>query len=159
VQSINYFRVLGVASDATPEEMKSAFRRRCRQTHPDAGGNDDQFTEVTEAYAVLSDPIKRREWEHAYEMEAAALGHHVCPQCFAVNRVRALRKGEIARCANCHEHLEVTSDERDRRYNDALREQLSDLLLTIGAESGALARDAIVSAADGIRKRLGIRRG
>lgn len=157
--AINHFRVLGITAAATAAEMKSAYRKRCLETHPDHGGKQDAFDEVTTAYAVLSDPTKRREWELAYLEQARVLGHFVCPSCFAINRIRALAEGEAARCAVCKTHLETSPEMRDVRYKEALRAQVSDLLLTLGAETGSLAKDAVVAAANGIRRRFGITRG
>ncbi len=58
----NYYVILGVATNATPEEIKAAFRRRARESHPDTSGLESGlFLEVPEAYGVLSDPERRRE--------------------------------------------------------------------------------------------------
>jgi len=55
----NYYRVLGVHSNATPEEIKSAYRAKSRATHPDQGGSAAAFEEVKGAYQVLRDVDKR----------------------------------------------------------------------------------------------------
>lgn len=157
--SINHFRVLGIRASATQDDIKAAYRRRARDTHPDHGGSSDDFAEVKEAYETLSDPAKRTEWEDGYLREAASLGHFVCSECFAVNRVRSVRAGVTVRCAGCKSILDVTPEDREARYKDALREQVSDLVLTLGAETGSLAKDAIVAAADGIRRKFKIHRG
>lgn len=57
----NYYLILGVNSTATLEEIKSAFRRRAMELHPDHSGREsDPFLEIQEAYDVLSDPDRRR---------------------------------------------------------------------------------------------------
>lgn len=65
----DYYAVLGVDPDASPEDIKSAFRRLAREHHPDATGGDrnseQRYKEASEAYAVLSDPSKRRQYDAA----------------------------------------------------------------------------------------------
>ena len=59
----NYYDVLGVQRDATQDDIKKAFRRLAAKYHPDAGGDEKKFAEVSEAYTVLSDEQKRREYD------------------------------------------------------------------------------------------------
>jgi molecular chaperone DnaJ len=65
----DYYAVLGVQEDASPDDIKQAFRRLAREHHPDATGGDpaseQRYKEISEAYAVLSDPRKRREYDAA----------------------------------------------------------------------------------------------
>ena len=63
----NYWSLLGVSSDCSPRQLKSAFRREARKWHPDLNKNDknaeERFKLINEAYVILSDPKKRIEWE------------------------------------------------------------------------------------------------
>ncbi|HEY9174276.1 MAG TPA: DnaJ domain-containing protein [Verrucomicrobiae bacterium] len=60
----NYYVILGVATNATPAEIKAAFRRRAMELHPDRSGiGSEPFIEVQEAYGVLSDPDRRRHYD------------------------------------------------------------------------------------------------
>lgn len=57
--SFNPYEVLGIGEDATPAEIKRAYRRLVKKTHPDSGGSTEEFRRVNEAYLILSDPEKR----------------------------------------------------------------------------------------------------
>ena len=63
----NYWSLLGVSPDCEPSELKSAFRKEARKWHPDLNKNninaEERFKLINEAYAILSDPKKRIEWE------------------------------------------------------------------------------------------------
>lgn len=62
--SKNYYVILGVASDASGDDIKSAFRRRAMELHPDTSGLESgPFLELQEAYGVLSDPQRRRHYD------------------------------------------------------------------------------------------------
>jgi molecular chaperone DnaJ len=65
----DFYRELGVSSDATQDEIKKAYRKLARKNHPDANpGNEEaerKFKAVSEAYGVLSDQGKRKEYDEA----------------------------------------------------------------------------------------------
>lgn len=61
----DYYTVLGVDKKATQDDIKKAFRKLAHKYHPDKGGQDEsRFKEITEAYSVLSDDKKRREYDN-----------------------------------------------------------------------------------------------
>ncbi len=61
----DYYEVLGVSKDASESEIKSAFRKLAKKYHPDnkETGDEAKFKEIGEAYAVLSDENKRRQYD------------------------------------------------------------------------------------------------
>ncbi|MFM1799938.1 MAG: hypothetical protein RLZZ117_2216 [Cyanobacteriota bacterium] len=65
--ALDYWQVLGLEPGADAARLKRAFREQARRWHPDLNGNDpvaeERFKRVNEAYAVLSDPRRRRAWE------------------------------------------------------------------------------------------------
>ncbi len=62
----DFYETLGVSKDASDEEIKRAFRKLAKQYHPDVNkepGAEEKFKEIGEAYAVLSDPNKRKQYD------------------------------------------------------------------------------------------------
>ena len=63
----DYYEVLGVPRDATPEQLKAAYRKLAMQYHPDRNNGDkgaeEKFKEVGEAYSILSDPSKKEQFD------------------------------------------------------------------------------------------------
>ncbi|WP_405143578.1 molecular chaperone DnaJ [Sphaerisporangium sp. NBC_01403] len=74
----DYYAVLGVSKTATAEEIKKAYRRLARKYHPDANqGNTEteaKFKQVSEAYDVLSDTKRRKEYDEARALFGSGLG-------------------------------------------------------------------------------------
>jgi molecular chaperone DnaJ len=71
----DYYATLGVSKEATADEIKRAYRRLARELHPDANPDDPRaegrFKEVGEAYAVVGDPERRREYDELRRLGAA----------------------------------------------------------------------------------------
>lgn len=75
--AIDHYRTLGVARDASTDEIRRAFRRLARETHPDANpgdpGAEQRFRDVATAYEVLSDPDRRRRYDRGETFDVADL--------------------------------------------------------------------------------------
>ena len=74
----DYYKVLGVASDATPKEITKAYRKLARENHPDANpGNDaaeERFKEISSAYDVVGDAERRKEYDEVRRLGPMAGG-------------------------------------------------------------------------------------
>jgi curved DNA-binding protein CbpA len=71
-----YYQILGVSPLALPDDIKRAFHKLAHLHHPDKGGDAETFKAISEAYAVLSNPEKRQQ----YDLELKRYAEHVAQQ-------------------------------------------------------------------------------
>ena len=64
----DYYKILGIPENALDVEIKKTYRKLALEHHPDQNKNDpkseEKFKQITEAYGVLIDPQKRKEYDH-----------------------------------------------------------------------------------------------
>jgi len=67
---VNYYKTLGLSITATQDEIRKAYRKLAKQYHPDANPGNEKaeqlFKAVAEAYTVLSDEVKRNEYDRKF---------------------------------------------------------------------------------------------
>ncbi|HEV2735251.1 MAG TPA: DnaJ domain-containing protein, partial [Longimicrobiaceae bacterium] len=77
-QSKDFYRILGVAENASADEIKKSYRKLAKKYHPDANPNDttaaERFKEISEAYSVLSDDDKRKQYYQMRKFGAFGAG-------------------------------------------------------------------------------------
>ena len=119
----DFYEILGVASEATADEIKKAYRKLAQKHHPDANPDDseaeERFKEISEAYATLSNAEQRKEYDQVRRMvgtggfagygspvvggsAGSRCGSRTCPTCSVVLAASATylgsdRGGERAR--------------------------------------------------------------
>ena len=81
---MTHYDTLGVPRDATPEDIKRAYRRASAQHHPDRPhGDEAQMTKVNIAYKVLSDPAKRKHYDETGEDDAPSEAQSITEEATA----------------------------------------------------------------------------
>lgn len=63
---MDYYSVLGVQRDATPDDIKRAYRKLASKHHPDKGGDNATFQNIQVAYDTLSDPQRRQQYDNPH---------------------------------------------------------------------------------------------
>jgi len=89
----DYYEVLGVSKSSSPDEVKQQYRKLALKFHPDRNKSSEageHFKEISEAYAVLSDPEKKQ------IAQKSRLYMKICFNCGARNSIAA------SRCRKCH---------------------------------------------------------
>lgn len=61
---MDYYQILGINKSASAEEIKSAYKKKAMQHHPDKGGDAETFKRINEAYQILSDQNKKQNYDH-----------------------------------------------------------------------------------------------
>jgi molecular chaperone DnaJ len=102
----NYYLILGITSDATQEEIRSAYRDKAKRWHPDRSGEGSEpFLAIREAYEVLCDPVRRQ----AYDQERAR------QEAERQAAARVVRVEPLRRASSHAEPLVPDQGERRRR--------------------------------------------
>ncbi len=111
----DYYKTLGVDKKASAEEIKKAYRKLARQYHPDRNPDDKQaearFKEISQAYDVLGDPEKRKQYDSASGPFAAGAG--------GPGRLRRLRQLRLRRLLDGRHPLEPVRRRGGRRARGA----------------------------------------
>lgn len=68
----SFYNILGLASDATDKQVKDAYRRAARTSHPDVGGSEELFHSVSVAYETLGNPARRQKYDTVNGSQSAS---------------------------------------------------------------------------------------
>ena len=124
----DYYAMLSISEHSTPDQIKIAWREAAKKLHPDRGGDPAVFSELSEAYDVLSNPNKKT----AYDLAFRAISSLRC-QCG-----RAKLPGADL-CTWCALSVAQDIDKREAQQRKVAREQRMDRIKSWlkGSSSGA----------------------
>ena len=137
----DYYDVLGVKKTASTDEVKKAFRRLARKHHPDAGGDEEKFKEINEAYEVLSDVEKRKQYDQYGQYFAGGVppGYGAGGSSPGSSRYQTVDGGEY------HRHDQQRYDESARRPVPQLKDDTTGVAQhRLDEAGGPLERVAIL---------------
>jgi curved DNA-binding protein CbpA len=97
-----YYKILGIEENVTESDIRRAYIKLAKETHPDRGGNEEEFKKVNKAYEILIDKSKRKEYDNGNEnvsvekygydygetVEESAIGEHLKDLNYLYNELR-----------------------------------------------------------------------
>lgn len=85
--SVDPYKTLGVEKDAGPDDVKRAYRKRAKKTHPDVGGKSEEFEKVQRSYMILSDPARRKRFDETGQDEERPIDDPMVPVLALVSKM------------------------------------------------------------------------
>lgn len=114
----NYYILLGIHKTANPNEIKAAYRRLAKKYHPDkTSGNklaEDYFKEIQQAYSVLSNSAKRKNYD---------LSHSVGSAYYQPSPVATQQKHYTPYSGNAYQYAQQQADATHPRYQTTKTEE------------------------------------
>jgi curved DNA-binding protein CbpA len=115
---MSLYDTIGVDKKATLEDIKTAFRKRAKEMHPDKGGNEKEMSALTKAYGILSDEQKREHYDKTGQED----------QGDNENKAISIMLQEWAKCiSQAIDSKKTTSINLQRRVQEGLKKQLSNV--------------------------------
>lgn len=155
----NLYVLLGVAPGASADEVKSAFRRKAREAHPDLNGDSAQFVALKEAYAILGNPEQRAKYDQERRAWMKQIGAVECPACGHANRItHRPADGQRVRCWHCKTQLALSFDDLLAAQRQSLVNEAARVVDELGVDLADLAADAVHAGIGRLRQRFGLHR-
>jgi|TARA_R110000796_G_scaffold171208_2_gene288216 molecular chaperone DnaJ len=116
----NYYDILGVREDSTPEEIKRAYRKLSKEHHPDMGGDGEKFKNISEAYGTLGEKNKKNEYDNRRNnpFSGGNMGQDdIFDQFFHGQQ----RGGNVQQAENLNANVDVTLEEINNGTTKTIR--------------------------------------
>lgn len=151
----NLYLRLNVSQSASPEEIKKSYHRLAREAHPDKqSGDTDRFVSLREAYGILSDDAKRKDYDAKRAQWAKQAGAIICVPCGTANVVKRRPKaGEHVVCAHCESRLPLDVASAVALQKQRLISEAARVVNDVGAELADAAADVLKAQINKLRKR------
>ena len=109
INNEEYYELLGVNKNSENKDIKKAYRKLAIKLHPDKGGNPEKFKEITEAYNVLMDPIKKEIYDT--QGKEALNGGGMYSQGDIFSQMFSGNRNQIKKGKNVEHILNITFEE------------------------------------------------
>lgn len=159
---MDYYSILGIAKNATPDQIKKAYREKVKEHHPDKGGDAEHFKRINEAYETLKDPAKKQNYDNPqpqqrqqqYQYRSSDMNDIF--NAFFGNKTSMRRNADIGLSVSVELKEIATGKDIIGRYRlNSGREEVANIRIPAGIESGTTLRfrglgdDTVVNAPRG----------
>lgn len=146
------YETLGVAKDATADAIKAAFHAAAKRTHPDVGGDIEDFQEVNLAYEVLSDPDMRAKYDNGEPINAGHINDERRKALAVIESLLADAIGEIIKSQGEPVYADIVATMR-RIINERMQkldEAVADAIQKIERLKGLAGRFIVPEGKDNV---------
>jgi molecular chaperone DnaJ len=130
----NHYTTLGVDKNASQDEIKKKFRELSKQHHPDKGGDEEVFKKINEAYSVLGDPDKRKEYDNPRTHSMGGNVDDIYEQMF---RMHNRNRSETVKISpNVNINLSITLDDVFKGVTKSITYTIHKVCMPCNGEGG-----------------------
>ena len=146
---MDYYKIFGIEKNASPEDIKKAYRKLASQHHPDKGGDTAKFQQIQEAYTILSDPQKKQQYDNSTTNGFSSDHFGFATPGFDVNDLFSQMFGQKRQQAGfkqllrCQINVDLRDSYEGRNHNIFLRTDQDQHQLTIQIPKGVSTGDRI----------------
>lgn len=156
---IDLYAILGLERECTAAQVKSAYRKKAKTAHPDAGGSQEDFEKVSQAYLVLSDPERRARYDRDGVIDSGSPDNAfgaainvivefmmIVSQQYALGQAGDPCSIDLMKRARGHFHDQIAELKKQRRPIEKVSASLRKIAdrMVVKKDANPLVRDAIL---------------